>query len=158
MKHSTFLIGLLAAMLSLLSVQTAQAADKLTISSASASIAPYSTNYVTNVYDGNTSTIYWSNGPQTSSTYVQVVLQEESNIGSVKLYFVKDDQPDGGTISYSTDGSNWTVAKTFENSEISSSDYLYSCDIDGAPLAKYVRLTLTSPHSGWWFRLAEFAV
>ncbi|MDD6498789.1 MAG: discoidin domain-containing protein [Bacteroidales bacterium] len=145
-------------MLSLLSVQTAQAADKLTISSASASIAPYSTNYVTNVYDGNTSTIYWSNGPQTSSTYVQVVLQEESNIGSVKLYFVKDDQPDGGTISYSTDGSNWTVAKTFENSEISSSDYLYSCDIDGAPLAKYVRLTLTSPHSGWWFRLAEFEV
>ena len=91
MKHSTFLFGLLAAILSLLSVQNAQAGDKLTISSASASISHYtdggSSYPVSNVFDGSTSTKYWSNRPQTSSTYVQVVLAEESNIGSVKLYF-----------------------------------------------------------------------
>ena len=162
MKHSTFLIGLLAAMLSLLSVQTAQAGDKLTISSASASISHYtgggSSYPVSNVFDGSTSTKYWSNGPQTSSTYVQVVLAEESNIGSVKLYFCSGDQPNGGTISYSTDGSTWTNAKTFAKSEITGSNYLYSCDIDGAPLAKYVRLTLTSPNTSQWFQLSEFEV
>ena len=162
MKHSTFLFGLLAAILSLLSVQTAQAGDKLTISSASASISHYtgggSSYPVSNVFDGSTSTKYWSNGPQTSSTYVQVVLAEESNIGSVKLYFCSGDQPNGGTISYSTDGSTWTNAKTFAKSEITGSNYLYSCDIDGAPLAKYVRLTLTSPNTSQWFQLSEFEV
>ena len=162
MKHSTFLIGLLAAILSLLSVQNAQAGDKLTISSASASISHYtgggSSYPVSNVFDGSTSTKYWSNGPQTSSTYVQVELQEESNIGSVKLYFCSGDQPNGGTISYSTDGSTWTNAKTFAKSEITGSNYLYSCDIDGAPLAKYVRLTLTSPNTSQWFQLSEFEV
>lgn len=162
MKHSTFLIGLLAAMLSLLSVQTAQAGDKLTISSASASISHYtgggSSYPVSNVFDGSTSTKYWSDGPQTSSTYVQVVLAKESNIGSVKLYFCSGDQPNGGTISYSTDGSTWTNAKTFAKSEIMGSNYLYSCDIDGAPLAKYVRLTLTSPNTSQWFQLSEFEV
>lgn len=162
MKHSTFLFGLLAAILSLLSVQNAQAGDKLTISSASASISHYtgggSSYPVSNVFDGSTSTKYWSNGPQTSSTYVQVELQEESNIGSVKLYFCSGDQPNGGTISYSTDGSTWTNAKTFAKSEITGSNYLYSCDIDGAPLAKYVRLTLTSPNTSQWFQLSEFEV
>ena len=162
MKHSTFLFGLLAAILSLLSVQTAQAGDKLTISSARASISHYtgggSSYPVSNVFDGSTSTKYWSNGPQTSSTYVQVVLAEESNIGSVKLYFCSGDQPNGGTISYSTDGSTWTNAKTFAKSEITGSNYLYSCDIDGAPLAKYVRLTLTSPNTSQWFQLSEFEV
>ena len=162
MKHSTFLFGLLAAILSLLSVQTAQAGEKLTISSASASISHYtgggSSYPVSNVFDGSTSTKYWSNGPQTSSTYVQVVLAEESNIGSVKLYFCSGDQPNGGTISYSTDGSTWTNAKTFAKSEITGSNYLYSCDIDGAPLAKYVRLTLTSPNTSQWFQLSEFEV
>ncbi|MFW5546091.1 MAG: discoidin domain-containing protein [Bacteroidales bacterium] len=162
MKHSTFLFGLLAAILSLLSVQTAQAGDKLKISSASASISHYtgggSSYPVSNVFDGSTSTKYWSNGPQTLSTYVQVVLAEESNIGSVKLYFCSGDQPNGGTISYSTDGSTWTNAKTFAKSEITGSNYLYSCDIDGAPLAKYVRLTLTSPNTSQWFQLSEFEV
>ena len=162
MKHSTFLFGLLAAILSLLSVQNAQAGDKLTISSASASISHYtdggSSYPVSNVFDGSTSTKYWSNRPQTSSTYVQVVLAEESNTGSVKLYFCSGDQPNGGTISYSTDGSTWTNAKTFAKSEITGSNYLYSCDIDGAPLAKYVRLTLTSPNTSQWFQLSEFEV
>ena len=65
MKHSTFLIGLLAAILSLLSVQTAQAGEKLTISSASAykSNGTEWTAYsgsISNVKDGNTSTRYWS--------------------------------------------------------------------------------------------------
>lgn len=162
MKHSTFLFGLLAAILSLLSVQNAQAGDKLTISSASASISHYtgggSSYPVSNVFDGSTSTKYWSNGPQTSSTYVQVELQEESNIGSVKLYFCSGDQPNGGTISYSTDGSTWTNVKIFAKSEITGSNYLYSCDIDGAPRAKYVRLTLTSPNTSQWFQLSEFEV
>ena len=60
MKHSTFLIGLLAAMLSLLSVQTVQAGDKLTITDASTSLNPYTlgsaagaSGYViSKIYDG----------------------------------------------------------------------------------------------------------
>ena len=141
MKHSTFLIGLLAAMLSLLSVQTAQAADKLKISGASASKGQHSNYYATNVKDGNTSTKYWSNGPQTVGDWVQVTLQEASPIGSVKLYFDTGDQPQAAKIEYSADGSSWTTAAEFTQSNIVNQ--VYTCNISGGPLAKHIKMYIT---------------
>lgn len=155
MKHSTFLIGLLAAMLSLLSVQTAQAADKLKISGASASKGQHSNYYATNVKDGNTSTKYWSNGPQTVGDWVQVTLQEASPIGSVKLYFDTGDQPQAAKIEYSADGSSWTTAAEFTQSNIVNQ--VYTCNISGGPLAKHVRMYITQAIPNW-LQLCEFEV
>ena len=156
MKHSTFLFGLLAAILSLLSVQTAQAGDKLTISRASATKSAYQSSYsVSNVYDGYTSTKYWSSGSQSVGEIVQVTLAETSAIGSVKLYFDTGDQPRAAKIEYSADGSNWTKAAEFTQSDIV--DRVYTCNISGGPLAKHVRMSITQAISNW-LQLCEFEV
>lgn len=156
MKHSTFLIGLLAATLSLLSVQTAQAGDKLTISSASATKSAYQSSYsVSNVHDGYTSTKYWSSGSQSVGEIVQVTLAETSAIGSVKLYFDTGDQPQAAKIEYSTDGSSWTTAAEFTRSDIVNR--VYTCNISGGPSAKYVRMYITTAISNW-LQLCEFEV
>ena len=148
MKHSTFLIGLLAAILSLLSVQTAQAADKLRISSASATKSAYQSSYsVSNVHDGNPSTKYWSNGSQSVGENIQVTLAEASPIGSVKLYFDTGDQPRAAKIEYSADGSSWTIAAEFTNSDIVNR--VYTCNIPGGPTAQYVRMYITTAISNW---------
>ena len=159
MKHSTFLIGLLAAMLSLLSVQTAQAGFKLTAKSATTSFSTaWSGNVIGNIIDGNKNTKFWAWGNQASDSYVQVEFENSELIETVKLYFSDGDQPNGATISYSTNGTDWQEIKQFQKSEITGSDYMYSCDIDGTPSAKYVRLTLTNPDTGKWFQLYEFEV
>ena len=156
MKHSTFLIGLLAAILSLLSVQTAQAADKLRISSASATKSAYQSSYsVSNVHDGNPSTKYWSNGSQSVGENIQVTLAEASPIGSVKLYFDTGDQPRAAKIEYSADGSSWTIAAEFTNSDIVNR--VYTCNIPGGPTAQYVRMYITTAISNW-LQLCEFEV
>ena len=156
MKHSTFLFGLLAAILSLLSVQTAQAGDKLTISSASATKSAYQSSYsVSNVHDGNPSTKYWSNGSQSVGENIQVTLAETSAIGSVKLYFDTGDQPQAAKIEYSTDGSSWTTAAEFTRSNIVNR--VYTCNISGGPSAKYVRMYITTAISNW-LQLCEFEV
>ena len=159
MKHSTFLIGLLAAILSLLSVQTAQAGFKLTAKSATSSFTTtWESNVIGNIIDDNLNTKFWAWGNQTSDSYVQVEFEDSELIETVKLYFSAGDQPNGATISYSTDGSAWTPAKTFTRTEITGSNYLYTCNIDNTPSAKYVRLTLTDPDTGKWFQLNEFEV
>lgn len=159
MKHSTFLFGLLAAILSLLSVQTAQAGFKLTAKSATTSFSTaWSGNVIGNIIDGNKNTKFWAWGNQASDSYVQVEFENSELIETVKLYFSDGDQPNGATISYSTNGTDWQEIKQFQKSEITGSDYMYSCDIDGTPSAKYVRLTLTNPDTGKWFQLYEFEV
>lgn len=159
MKHSTFLIGLLAAILSLLSVQTAQAGFKLTAKSATSSFTTtWESNVIGNIIDDNLNTKFWAWGNQTATSYVQVEFEDSELIETVKLYFSAGDQPNGATISYSTDGSAWTDAKTFSSTEITGSNYLYTCNIDDTPSAKYVRLTLTNPDTGKWFQLNEFEV
>lgn len=161
MKHSTFLFGLLAAILSLLSVQTAQAGDQLTISSASA----YKSNgkewtahsgSISNVKDGNTSTLYWSDSNQASGNYIKIELADLSVLGSVTLRFdSSSDQAQNAAIEYSTNGTNWTRAVEFTSSNIASG--VYSYNFTNAPTAKYLRMIITQA-SNKWLIMYEFEV
>lgn len=162
MKHSTFLIGLLAAMLSLLSVQSVQAADKLTISSASAykadgsTWAAYAGYIISNVKDGNASTRFWSSSNQAEGNYIKIELADMSVLESVTLRFdSSSDQAQNAAIEYSTDDSNWTRAVTFSSSDITSG--VYSYNFTNTPTAKYVRMIITES-SGKWLMLYEFEV
>lgn len=161
MKHSTFLIGLLAAILSLLSVQTAQAGDKLTISSASAyksdgtTWAAYSGS-ISNVKDGNTSTRYWSSSNQALGNYIKIELADLSVLGSVTLRFdSSSDQAQNAAIEYSTNGTDWTRAVEFTSSNIASG--VYSYNFTNAPTAKYLRMIITQA-SNKWLIMYEFEV
>ena len=161
MKHSTFLIGLLAAILSLLSVQTAQAGEKLTISSASAfksdgsEWAAYSGS-ISNVKDGSTTTRFWSSSNQASGNYIKIELADLSVLESVTLRFhSSDDQAQNAAIEYSTDGTVWTRAVEFTSSNITSG--VYSYNFTNAPTAKYLRMIITQ-ESNKWLIMYEFEV
>ena len=161
MKHSTFLFGLLAAILSLLSVQTAQAGEKLTISSASAykSNGTEWTAYsgsISNVKDGNTTTRYWSDSNQAKDNYIKIELADLSVLGSVTLRFdSSSDQAQNAAIEYSTNGTDWTRAVAFTSSDIASG--VYSYNFTNAPTAQYLRMIITQA-SNKWLIMYEFEV
>ena len=178
MKHSTFLIGLLAAMLSLLSVQTVQAGDKLTITDASTSLNPYTlgsaagaSGYViSKIYDGiiNTSknessstNKFWSNTVPAVGDWVKVTLNDTYYVDQIKLYFTTSatDKPAAADLEVSLDGTDgsWVKVADFTGDDISSANS-YTIDKSFAQQkAKYVRMKVTTAGTGW-LQLSEFEV
>ena len=178
MKHSTFLIGLLAAMLSLLSVQTAQAADKLKISGASTSLNAYSAGsagrqgayQIIKIWDGikntstddNTSTNkFWSNTVPAVGDWVKVTLNDTYYVDQIKLYFTtsETDKPAAADLEVSVDDTDdsWVKVAEFTGNEISNAND-YTIDKSFAQQrAKYVRMKVTTAGTGW-LQLSEFEV
>lgn len=178
MKHSTFLIGLLAAILSLLSVQTVQAGDKLTITDASTSLNPYTlgsaagaSGYViSKIYDGiiNTSknessstNKFWSNTVPAVGDWVKVTLNDTYYVDQIKLYFTTSatDKPAAADLEVSLDGTDgsWVKVADFTGDDISSANS-YTIDKSFAQQrAKYVRMKVTTAGTGW-LQLSEFEV
>lgn len=176
MKHSTFLIGLLAAMLSLLSVQTVQAGDKLTISDASTSLNAYSVGsagsrgayVITKIFDAtvnrstddNTSTNkFWSDDVPAVDDWVKVTLDDTYYVDQIKLYFTSSptDKPAAADLEVSVDDNNWEKVADFTGDEISNANN-YTIDKSFAQQrAKYVRMKVTQAGTGW-LQLSEFEV
>lgn len=178
MKHSTFLIGLLAAMLSLLSVQTAQAGDQLTISDASTSLNAYSAGsagrqgayQIIKIWDGikNTSTDddastnkFWSDDVPAVGDWVKVTLNDTYYVDQIKLYFTTSatDKPAAADLEVSLDGTDgsWVKVADFTGDDISSANS-YTIDKSFAQQrAKYVRMKVTTAGTGW-LQLSEFEV
>lgn len=178
MKHSTFLFGLLAAILSLLSVQTVQAGDKLTITDASTSLNPYTlgsaagaSGYViSKIYDGiiNTSknessstNKFWSNTVPAVGDWVKVTLNDTYYVDQIKLYFTTSatDKPAAADLEVSLDGTDgsWVKVADFTGDDISSANS-YTIDKSFAQQrAKYVRMKVTTAGTGW-LQLSEFEV
>ena len=175
MKHSTFLFGLLAAILSLLSVQTAQAGDKLTISDASTSLTAYSLGsagsnayLITKIWDGtiDTSTSenantnkFWSNDVPAVGDWVKVTLNDTYYVDQIKLYFTTSatDKPAAADLEVSVDDNNWEKVANFTGDEISNANN-YTIDKSFAQKrAQYVRMKVTQAGRGW-LQLSEFEV
>ena len=177
MKHSTFLFGLLAAILSLLSVQTAQAGDKLTISSASSSLNAYSVGsagskgayQLTKIYDGTIKTStnddatstnkFWSDDVPAVGAWVKVTLNDTYYVDQIKLYFTSSptDKPAAADLEVSVDDNNWEKVADFTGDEISNANN-YTIDKSFAQKrAKYVRMKVTEAGRGW-LQLSEFEV
>ena len=108
------------------------------------------------VVDGDVDSYFFSSRNLATGDYITLTLAEESTISDIKLTFMNGDQPNGSVIEISDDKSDWTQVVSFNKSNISTTDYTYSCSLSGQT-AKYVRLRFTEASDGW-FKLAEFEV
>ncbi len=136
---------------------------KATIVDAETNMNPYtmdggSDHTIGTVYDGSTSTFFWSNNSQQNGEYILVDLGQIYDLEKINFYFTSGDQPNGGKMQISTDKSNFTDVKSFTNAELSaSSNYLISSSATGKK-ARYVRFLNDSPNTKVWFQMAEIEV
>lgn len=114
---------------------------------------------VTNVTDGNLSTIFWKGAAQKAGDYILLTLDNIYSLGEIRIYFCVNDKP-GGTarVQISTDNQQWTDISTITHYNIGdeNTNYLHLSDADSRQ-AKYVRLYLDS-ESPLWLQVAEFQV
>lgn len=160
MRKVRLLLACLVAMLSFAqSVQAQSSSAKLTITSAEAKKSDgnewkhYSTYKLSNIYDGNTSTKFWSDGSQDVGNYIKLTLSQLTRIEKIKFTFDTGDQPAGVTIDVSTDGTNWTEGVgSFSKSNISNNAFELS--LSGTPLARYIKMRITT-QTGNWLQIME---
>lgn len=127
-----------------------------TIKSAPAPTLPtytVSTNYSTyqgyvlsNAYDGNDSTYFWSAEAQTSGKYILITFSDFVNLSSFSTYSSNStDYPHScNVLQVSTNGTSWTNVGTFSDTQTSTFS-----NITNANNIKYVRIYATSGISNW---------
>lgn len=127
-----------------------------TIKSASAPTLPtytVSTNYGTyqtyalsNAYDGNNSTYFWSSEAQTQGKYILITFSDFVNLKSFSTYSSNDrDYPHPcNMLQVSADNENWTDIGTFSDTQTSTFS-----NITNANNIKYVRIYATSNIENW---------
>lgn len=125
---------------------------------ASSSMGTYSTYEVGNMTDGDPSTLYWSNRAAKAGDYVQVDLGSVQDVGSVAVRQSDSDTQAGdmlydAALEYSTDGTTWTQAATFNGQPLAA--YSFADPVR----ARYVRLRATADNpGGQWVKIREFEV
>ena len=104
----------------------------------------YSTNALANAYDGNTDTLFWSNGAQTAGKYVLITFANKIHLNSFSTYSSNStDYPNTcNVLQVSNDGSTWEDVGTFQASQTST---FSSIDKD----CQYVRIYANSTISNW---------
>ncbi len=112
---------------------------------------------VENVIDGDHNTKFWSKEPQKDGDYIAVDLGQEYDLDRIDFYFCSGDQPEGGKVQISTNGSSYTDVASFTKSDISGTNYLYSCSATGKK-ARYVRFYNSNPNTTAWFQMADIEV
>ena len=145
---------LFSSLMLVMAALTVSAANKLT-ATASTNMEQYESNPITNVTDGNNSTIFWKNGAQAQGDYILLTLGASYQIGNINLVFSADgnDKPVNAKIQYSSDNSDWMDVP---GGTVSTEGSSFSCDAGGAT-AQYVRLYITALASNW-LKIAEFEV
>ena len=145
---------LFSSLMLVMAALTVSAANKLT-ATASTNMKQYESNPITNVTDGNNSTIFWKNGAQAQGDYILLTLGASYQIGNINLVFSADgnDKPVNAKIQYSSDNSDWMDVP---GGTVSTEGSSFSCDAGGAT-AQYVRLYITASVSNW-LKIAEFEV
>lgn len=155
MKKVRFILACLVVMLSFAqSLQAQTSSAKLSITSAEAKKSDgnewgaHNSNNLSNIYDGNPSTKFWSNTNQSVGNYIKLNLSQLARIEKIKFTFNSGDQPEGVTIDVSTDGTNWTEGVgSFSKSNISNNAYELS--LSGTPLARYIKMRITTETNNW---------
>ena len=127
-----------------------------TIKSASAPTLPtytvstnygtYQTNVLSNAYDGNNSTFFWSSEAQTQGKYILITFSDFVNLKSFSTYSSNNrDYPHPcNMLQVSADNKNWTDIGTFSDTQTSTFS-----NITNANNIKYVRIYATSNIENW---------
>ena len=106
----------------------------------------YQTNVLSNAYDGNNSTFFWSSEAQTQGKYILITFSDFVNLNSFSTYSSNSrDYPHPcNMLQVSADNKNWTDIGTFSNAQTSTFS-----NITNANNIKYVRIYATSNIENW---------
>lgn len=106
----------------------------------------YQTNVLSNAYDGNNSTFFWSSEAQTQGKYILITFSDFVNLKSFSTYSSNNrDYPHPcNMLQASTDNENWTDIGTFSDTQTSTFS-----NITNANNIKYVRIYATSNIENW---------
>ena len=106
----------------------------------------YQTNVLSNAYDGNNSTFFWSSEAQTQGKYILITFSDFVNLKSFSTYSSNDrDYPHPcNMLQVSADNENWTDIGTFSDTQTSTFS-----NITNANNIKYVRIYATSNIENW---------
>ena len=106
----------------------------------------YQTNVLSNAYDGNNSTFFWSSEAQTQGKYILITFSDFVNLKSFSTYSSNDrDYPHPcNMLQVSADNGNWTDIGTFSDTQTSTFS-----NITNANNIKYVRIYATSNIENW---------
>ena len=112
----------------------------------STNYSTYSTYALSNAYDGNNSTYFWSSEAQTTGKYILITFSDFVNLSSFSTYSSNStDYPHScNVLQVSTDGTNWTNIGTFSDTQTSTFS-----NITNANNIKYARIYATSGISNW---------
>ena len=106
----------------------------------------YQTYALSNAYDGNDSTYFWSTEAQTSGKYILITFSDFVNLNSFSTYSSNStDYPHPcNMLQVSANNENWTNIGTFSDTQTSTFS-----NITNANNIKYVRIYATSGISNW---------
>ena len=106
----------------------------------------YQTNVLSNAYDGNNSTFFWSSEAQTQGKYILITFSDFINLKSFSTYSSNNrDYPHPcNMLQVSADNENWTDIGTFSDAQTSTFS-----NITNANNIKYVRIYATSNIENW---------
>ena len=112
----------------------------------STNYSTYSTYALSNAYDGNNSTYFWSSEAQTTGKYILITFSDFVNLSSFSTYSSNStDYPHScNVLQVSTYGASWTNIATFSDTQTSTFS-----NITNANNIKYVRIYATSGISNW---------
>ncbi len=106
----------------------------------------YQTNVLSNAYDGDDSTFFWSSEAQTQGKYILITFSDFVNLKSFSTYSSNNrDYPHPcNMLQVSANNENWTDIGTFSNTQTSTFS-----NITNANNIKYVRIYATSNIENW---------
>ena len=106
----------------------------------------YSTYALSNAYDGNDSTYFWSSEAQASGKYILITFSDFVNLSSFSTYSSNstDYLHSCNVLQVSADNSSWTDIGTFSDSQTTTFS-----SITNANNIKYVRIYANSTISNW---------
>lgn len=112
----------------------------------STNYSTYQTYSLSNAYDGNDSTYFWSAEAQASGKYILITFSDFVNLSSFSTYSSNStDYPHScNVLQVSADRTSWTDIGTFSDTQTSTFS-----DITNANNIKYVRIYATSDVSNW---------
>ena len=112
----------------------------------STNYSTYQTYALSNAYDGNNSTYFWSSEAQAQGKYILITFSDSVNLKSFSTYSSNDrDYPHScNMLQISADNENWTDIGTFSDTQTSTFS-----KITNANNIKYVRIYATSNIENW---------
>ena len=112
----------------------------------STNYSTYQTYALSNAYDDNDSTYFWSSEAQTSGKYILITFSDFVNLNSFSTYSSNstDYLHSCNMLQVSADGTSWTNIGTFSDTQTSTFS-----NITNANNIKYVRIYATSDIENW---------